>query len=241
MKNKQENKSKVISLPKDMLKVYENYKYTPYYMNIGSAKLKKYVYVGKGTPDEINKMLYKLTGNKKISNKERMEILKKNHIGIDCSGFIANILDARTMKKYNTHIWKMIKKSTINPIKLFKYKVRPSSTKLNAATLTSDINTIEINNIKNIKVGDLIKLNGGKHIAIISKIEYSKDKIHKIYYLQSTERVGVMEGWIKIKDETKSLDFQIWQKIKNAQYQPYSLYRRKINSNGIRRLKFNIK
>lgn len=241
MNNNQKTKTRVVSLPKDILRMYESYKYTPYFMNIGSAKLKKYVYVGKGSAEEIHSELRKLTNNKKVSNKERFEILKKNKIGIDCSGFIVNLLDVLIQKKYKTHIWKMIKKPTLSPIKLFKYSIRPKSTKLNAAVLTSDINTNKIEKVKDIKVGDLIKLNGGKHIAIISKIEYVNGNINKIYYLQSTEKIGVMEGWIKIKDPDKTLDFQSWQKIKGAQYQPYYLYRRKINSNGIRRLKFKIK
>ena len=241
MAKQQTNKIRKISLPKNALNVYENYKYTPYYINIGSAKFKKYVHVGKGTYEEINRELQKLTNNKKISQKERFEILRKNKIGIDCSGFIINILDVITEKKYGKHVWKLLKKPTVNPIKLFKYTIRPKTSKLNAAVLTSDINTKKIETVKNIKVGDLIKSNGGKHVAIIHRLEYIDGKVHKIYYLQSTEKIGVMEGWIKIKDENKSLDTQLWQKIKGAQYQPYYLYRRKINNNDIRRLNFMTK
>ena len=64
MNNNQKTKTRVVSLPKDILRMYESYKYTPYFMNIGSAKLKKYVYVGKGSAEEIHSELRKLTNNK---------------------------------------------------------------------------------------------------------------------------------------------------------------------------------
>ncbi len=237
---------KIKKLPIEVINTYKRFLNTPYYINKRSAKLKKPVYVGKGSPEEIDKLVNKLSGNnKKVSGKERFDILRKNSIGIDCSGFITYILDSRAEKKFNKHIWTIIKKRSINPIRMFAYKVKPTTSKMNAYTLTNNINTIKISTIKDSKPGDLIKINGGRHIAIISQVEYKRSKesgfkVSKIKYWHSTEGIGVCEGEITIKDENKGLDGQEWIKIPNAKYQTYSLYRKKINSNGIRRLKFKL-
>ncbi len=243
-------KSKVTSgnikkLPVEVINTYKRFLNTPYYINKHSAKLKKPVYVGKGSPEEIDKLVYRLSGNKKLSGKERFDILKKNNIGIDCSGFITYILDSRAEKKFNLHIWTIIKKRSINPMRMLAYKIKPTTSKMNAYTLTNNINTIKIAAVKDVQPGDLIKINGGRHIAIISQVEYKQNKklglkVSKIRYWHSTEGIGVCEGEIKIKDENKGLDEQEWIKIPNAKYQTYSLYRKKINSNGIRRLKFKL-
>ncbi|MHB8443235.1 MAG: hypothetical protein ACYDAS_02625 [Patescibacteria group bacterium] len=252
MNNKKDTikKSKITSgkikkLPIEVINTYKRFLNTPYYINKHSAKLKKPVYVGKGSPEEIEKLVYKLSGNKKISGKDRFDILKKHNIGIDCSGFITYILDSRVEKKFNTHIWTIIKKRSMNPMRMLAYKIKPTTSKMNAHTLTNNINTIKISTIKDVKPGDLIKINGGRHIAIISQVEYKQNKkselkVSKIKYWHSTEGIGVCEGEIKIKDENRGLGAQEWIKIPNAKYQTYSLYRKKINSNGIRRLKFEL-
>lgn len=225
-------------LPKEGEEVYNKFKNFPYYIHKSGARLQKYTVVGKGSPEAIEKHLQNIVKKRIDDPKERRQLMQDNKLGIDCSGFVSYILDAIVYKKTGNHIWKYIKKPTINPIKVLAHKTRPISSKLNAATLTSDLNTVKINNINDIKVGDLIRFNGGAHVAIINQVEYFNNRVKSIKYIHSTEGAGVSEGIINIKDDKKPLEMQEWKEVKGAKFQPLYLFKKKVNNNGIRRLKY---
>ena len=225
-------------LPKEAEEVYNKFKNFPYYIHKSGARLQKYTIVGKGYPEDIEKHLQYIVKRKIENPTEKRKLMEENKLGIDCSGFVSYILDAIVYKKTGNHIWKYIKKPTINPIKAISHKLRPISSKLNAATLTSDINTTRINNINEIQVGDLIRFNGGAHVAIINQVTYFNNRVKSIKYIHSTEGAGVSEGIINIKDDKKPLEIQEWKEVKGAKFQPLYLFKKKINNNGVRRLKY---
>jgi hypothetical protein len=232
------NDSKVKKLPKECFDLYQRYENTPYYINRSKNKFLSSVNLGKGSPDEIDKFIKDNNNNKLIKGKNRYKFLEEKKVGIDCSGFVTHILNIIALKKRDKNIWEIIVKRTKNPIKIFySHKIRPVSSKMNADTLTNEDNSISISKVKDIKPGDLIRMNGGKHVAIISQLNYNKGVLSKITYWQSTENIGVCESYIIVKNENKGLQDQEWQKIKGAEYQPIYLYKKKINSNGVRRLK----
>ncbi len=231
------DKIKVKKLPKECFDVFNSYKFTPYYINKSKSKFKSHLESGKASPKEINDYIYSKF-QKKITSKKRYDFLKKENIGIDCSGFVSYILNAYSQKKINKNIYDIIKKTTLNPFRYFiSYKFTPIKSKLNSETLTNNINTIKIDKINDIRPGDLIRMNGGAHIAIISEIEYKGKNVSKIKYWQSTEKKGVCESEIIIKNVKLPLKDQYWKDINGALYKPLYLFKKKINSNGIRRLK----
>ena len=231
------NNIKIKKLPKECFDIYDQYNNVPYYINKSKNKFLKDIKKGKASPKQIDQFI--LNNNKKLlKGKKKYDFLKTNKIGVDCSGFVSNILDPLSLKNKNVHIWEIVKSDTKNPLKKFySHKIRPMSSKMNADTLTNSLNSIEVNKVKDIKPGDLIRMNGGKHIAIVSEVHYNKNVISKIVYWQSTENIGVCQSEIIIKNQNKELKDQIWKKIKGSKYDTLYLYKKKINSNGVRRLK----
>ena len=232
------NDSKIQKLPKECFDLYQRYIDTPYYINKSKNKFLRSINLGKANPDDIDKFIKDNNNNKLLKGRYRYKFLEERKVGIDCSGFVTNILDIVAEKKRNTHIWNLVVKKSKNPIKiLYSHRVRPVISKMNVDTMTNEHNSIGIKKIKDIKPGDLIRMNGGQHVAIISIVHYNKSIVSKIVYWQSTENVGVCESEIIVKNQNKDLKDQEWKTIKGAKYQPLYLYKKKINSNGVRRLK----
>jgi hypothetical protein len=229
---------KIKKLPQECFDIYEQYNNVPYYINKSKNKFLKNINRGKASPKEIDLFILNKNNNKALKGKNKYNFLKENKVGIDCSGFVSYILEELALKNKDKHIWEIIHNTTKNPIKIFySHKIRPISSKMNADILTNDINSITIKKINDIKPGDLIRMNGGKHIAIISEVHYNKKNVSKIIYWQSTENIGACESEIIIKDPNKELKDQLWNKIKGSKYDTLSLYKKKINSNGVKRLK----
>ncbi len=232
------NDSKVKKLPKECFDLYQRYINTPYYINKSKNKFLSSINLGKANPDEIDQFIKDNNNNKLLKGEKRYKFLEERRVGIDCSGFVTNIMDIVAIKNKDKHIWELIVKKSKNPIKiLYSHRVRPITSKMNADTLTNDDNSIAIKKVKDIKPGDLIRMNGGQHVAIISELNYNKAVLSKIVYWQSTENVGVCTSEIIVKNQNKDLIDQDWKTIKGAKYQPLYLYKKKINSNGVRRLK----
>jgi hypothetical protein len=229
-------KKEVKTLPKETVDIYKRYLNTPYFINKSKNKFLKNLNTGKATVEELETFLKE--NQIEINSKERFDFLKKNNVGVDCSGFVSRILDSISLQRNGVHIWKIVKRKTINPVKvIYSHRVRPVNAKMNADTITNNENTNEVKSLKDVIPSDLIRMNGGKHIAIISETLRENGVLKKIKYWHSTEGVGVCEGDIIIKDENKPLQYQEWKKIKGAEYQPLDLYKKRINSNSIRRLK----
>lgn len=252
-----EEYSRIDKIPNIVDEIYLKYSSipVPYYntKNINFSerilrKLKSSAYKGKGSIDSIKAILndLKTRESEKLSDNE---ILYKHGIGIDCSGFISHLLDSYTRSKFSKHIWEFYTRKTLNPYFLIRMKINPIQAMLNANTLTSNENTISIKQVKDAKPLDLIRMSGGKHLAMIYKMYYKDNLLKMIEYIHSTEGVGVCNGFIKIKNENETVFKQDWLKsdwLKNkddesrARYEPSYLIKFKINLNGIRRPKFLI-
>lgn len=103
----------------------------PYFSNTRHLK-KGNVYVGKGTWSEI----------KSISSD--YNYLKKNGIGIDCSGLVCHLLN-------------------------FYFHTRLDVRKTSADMLTSPLLSQPISNLNEIQTGDLIRQKDGRHVVFIIK------------------------------------------------------------------------
>ena len=222
-----------VELPKPCLEVIDNYfnlkaaegKYVrcPYFRNPKSGKERwgLTAYSGKGSPKEIEEELrivekleykdFNILGEEEIR-----DIMKKRKLGIECSGFIARVLDAWTKEQYKKPIYSVIRFHRGFVTWLFS-KLRPY-THIDIQTLVNEVNSREISNIGEIMPGDLIRFNTNiDHAVIVTRVEVSdQGKVEKVHYAQSVledndAKEGVKRGIVEfIRPQTNNLLEQKW-------------------------------
>ncbi|MEJ2441375.1 MAG: hypothetical protein P8Y06_00410 [Patescibacteria group bacterium] len=216
----------------------------PYYQNI-IGKKRKTVYAGKGLPEKIEKETLRLfRKNNKNLNKYSPESLRlymtMADLGIDCSGFVMRIIESLLRERGLGELSKNIKPKNYNPLNVARHFLR-TETNLSADTLTNSKNCNTISNLNEILPGDLIRV-GKSHLAIITEVEKSKNKVKKIIYHHSTsdylDQHGVRKGVITINKPNMPLEKQKWEEYyqgKNWMLEDYSEAKKK--DRGIRRMK----
>lgn len=207
----------------------------PYWMN----KLKRGIlgpFGGKGNPEQIIKATKEAASNQNVdlyslSEEKIFDFMKKNRIGVDCSGFVFWMLDSLCQEKKGRGVSEYIFCSN-PPLK---------ASRANTATLL-DKKNVQAISLKDIKVGDLIRLNKGKHVAIV--LHLLKDpqtrKLLEIEYAHSSSRTkiqGVHSARIRITDSSLSLNEQEWLELdrKNKPYNKENFFSDK--QDGLYRLK----
>jgi phosphoribosylformylglycinamidine (FGAM) synthase PurS component len=175
-------------------------------------------YGGKGTPKQIKELIF-ITAQKehfslkKATVEEITEFLLHHGIGVDCSGFVYNVLDQYLKKEKHKSLDTLVLRYSgiagkLERFILQKNRVRRSS----AVTLTNELNTIKIKKVKDIKPGDMIRFTHsdwkGKHIGIIVAI--NEKLIVYAMSSQYTKTQGARFGKITIKDKNKGLEYQEW-------------------------------
>ncbi len=181
---------------------------------------------GKGTSNqlyqEIQSLFEKDPSIRKLSPKLMTQQLKVHGIGVDCSGYVYNLLNeytfAITGKRFDFSVRRysgII--GTIESKLLINNRVR----KISAKNLTSPLNTTTITSVGEMRVGDLIRLThkgySGKHVAIIVNI--TNDQIiytHSSDSRNITKAEGPHIAVIKIKSPNKGLGDQIWNEPTNT-------------------------
>ncbi len=206
--------------------------------------------VGKGTPDEIvveARIWEKLKGLdfNKMNKNEIREFLIQKGIGIDCSGFVTQVLDRLHREEMGRHIWSKLKIYQKGFFAWLRYFLRPVEN-LGANTITGDLNAYPIE-INDVKPGDVIRSKWKKanshHIQLITKVERDdNNNVTLIEYTHSTpyykEHNGVKVGQIKITDSKKPLQDQEWlEKDENGVNFSYEGFLVQVEDNGLRRLK----
>ncbi len=192
---------------------------TPYRRNeIGSFQKLAPEFQGKSSPEILTKTAKKLAKDQnfdlnKASVEEIRDFMRKNKLGIDCSGFAYRMLNFLVQK---------VKGKSLEAFGL------PHVGRTNVAKLTSDEFTNQVKNIGNIQAGDIIKIDA--HCIII--LEKTLQKITYVHSSGESNPDGVHLGKIKIIDPNKSLQDQTWlEKFKSMTYNEK-------NGDGIKRLKF---
>lgn len=122
---------------------------------------------------------------------------KRERIGIDCSGFVFHVLDKLIRLKYRG--CPVPNLSCVFPLGIKR---------TNADIFTSRKYCLPIKKISDCHLGDMIRIMGGKHVAII--LEVSSSYIVYAHSSQGTKIPGVHFGEIKIINENKSLGQQQW-------------------------------
>ena len=179
----------------------------PYWMNkLAAGKVIRRGFAnGKGSANEIkNELINRLN---KLSSDAGFELTPRNlrkfarreRIGIDCSGFVFRVLDELLHLGFgNTEIKNMDN--------IFDGGI----SKTNVKRLTSSQYSMEITDIRDFKVGDMIRLCGGRHAAIVIGVN-QKEILYAHSSWLSTKIQGVHTSTIQISKENKSLGEQKWE------------------------------
>jgi hypothetical protein len=202
-------------------------------------------FAGKGTPEEIKKAVIaeataKNFNLQQASSAQIHHFMLENGIGIDCSGFVYNVLDKYLLETLGKSLGKFVQiypgiKGKIEQRIFSHNRVR----KCSAKTLTSDLNTIKISAVKDIQPGDMIRFTlptwAGKHIGIITEV--IKDTIIYAHSGEKSKEGGPHFAEIKILDPQKDLGEQKWlEKHENgSSYKEHAFHPEKGDS--VRRLK----
>lgn len=227
-----------LSLSQPALEVIQSYLHLPIpnknvacpYFNNKKSRVRAglRVLVGKGSIDDITEELMLISLREKIdlaslTNEQIKKILVDHSIGIDCSGLIYYVLDAKLQAQKKGKLKKHLKFPYIkNPLRKLLTKLRPVES-TNVLTLAHEKNSTEVE-LKNIQPGDLIiMLKSGlnkdrDHVLIIHQVDYDANNQPKtIYYTHSlnwsTEgqyNHGVKQGRIEIADVNKNIKKQVW-------------------------------
>lgn len=211
----------------------------PYYKN-SSLKSDIAVFVGKGSPDEIVEEAYNFARVENINidsmnNVEIRDFLISHNLGIDCSGFVSNIL---AVEEKLDRVY--IEGSFLRRF-LAKRKMREN---ISVKVLTNEQNSYKIDNWREVKPYDLIITRKRKHVLLVSRVEKDEEeKIRYIYYWHATlyyeKGGGVREGKIEVVDLEADLKKQKWLEI-DERGRNYTLegFLDDDGSNGIYRLRF---
>lgn len=177
---------------------------------------------GKGTPEMIrnelvSKAQYHDFDLHNATTFEIFDFMRTHRIGVDCSGLVYHLLDAYVqallhkplssfLVRYNGNFGKIEKL-------LLSYK---RYRRINAKTLTSPLNTTEVYAVKNIEIGDLIRISRERdHVLLVTKINRDQDgTITNVQYIHSssvhTQKRGPHYGEIVVLEPEKGLESQNW-------------------------------
>lgn len=193
----------------------------PYFKNTKGIRAGLRVQLGKGSIDEITE---EVTTKAKIhsvklealSADDIREFMKKEGIGIDCSGFIAQIfftLDPNALKKIAARSffkspWRAII-SRLRPIENISVKV-----------LTSAQHSTKLKNWNEVKPGDIIRTRKGDHALLVTQTTRNDHSgLKEIHYAHSTgfyeSTNGVRNGKILIVYPQEALSDQEWTETDN--------------------------
>ncbi|MFZ5366439.1 MAG: hypothetical protein ACOZBZ_04110 [Patescibacteria group bacterium] len=206
----------------------------PYWMD----KIKKKIwgpYGGKGSPQELVRATLEVGAKKKINlakltSQQIRVFMKKNRIGLDCSGLAFKLLNTLDKEKGGNGL-----EDDIPGVK-GKFLLRA-----NVMMLTNDEVSLPIKKLRDLAVGDLIRLGEGKHLAVIVEIKRgSKGQIKEIVYAHSSPGTvpdGVHKARILIKDGNYGLEAQKWlERTKKGENYGQKFFKPE-KGDGIRRLR----
>jgi hypothetical protein len=197
------------------------------------------VLVGKGTPEEIveEAKIISIQYRANVFDKngvfnahvehpaehEQAECIRQflvdNNLGVDCSGFITNVLQKHF---YETKQIDLARKLFITPKKNFLRwiisRLRPVE-QINVKVYADNKNTEVINNLKALQPGDLIVIlktgpnKNHDHILLVEEIEGNIIKyVHaRAWSSEGKYGHGIAHGTISIANPEKNLLEQVWE------------------------------
>lgn len=173
--------------------------------------------VGKGRPEEIEAAAehYFKRFNTVIESGDSARLkasLRDYGIGIDCSGFAAWILNELTKQQTGKPVWKCLRFPSARSRAVSKF--RPIEN-ISAALLTGEHNAKKLENLYDIRPGDLIRALHGGHIIVVTEAGVDAQG-HAIYFKYAhsaagNEKVnGVNRGLVTLTHPEGQLADQAW-------------------------------
>jgi len=152
---------------------------------------------GKGSPQQIADLVHQIAAKEKISLKkikreELLLLMKRYHLGLDCSGLAYQLLD---------YYYRLLGKEGIY-YQLLGHTGRRGIYSINANALTSSPNSISIP-LTQTQTGDLLRTNNGRHVIFV--LSRQKDQINYVHSSYKTQTKGVHLGTINLKDPQKPI------------------------------------
>lgn len=191
---------------------------------------------GKGRPEEIELESARIAQGRDMdfhtsTPEEIIAFLYRNKIGVDCSGLAYQILDSFNQSGLGRSLDTYITPTPGgNPFNQKRFRT-------NADYLTNASNSRPVSSIAEIQAGDLIRLDGGRHVTVI--LELQENTLTYIHSTREyTQMSGVHFGQIKITDTSKSLELQDWQEITNDDQTLGKQYFHPSQGDGVFRLKW---
>lgn len=173
---------------------------TPYRINI--PPLEHPARQGKSSPQTLVKQTKEDAKRegfdlKKATAFEIRTFMKRNNLGIDCSGFAYRLLN---------HLVSEVKGKNLEDFGL------PHVGRTNVEKLTSEDFAVPIDELIEIKPGDLIRVGSSKKIShCLLVIEVKPDKVIYAHSNEDTTLYGVHQGQIKITNPYISIEKQDWE------------------------------
>lgn len=183
----------------------------PYFINMKKRRSLKPVWVGKGFPDEIEKVANEILEKNSLirlrSFYDAEDFIKLRSLGVDCSGLVSNVLDIHFKHCLGRSLFNMIGQPSL--IRKFIFLLRPR-TNISADLLTGKLNSQEVE-VSDILPGDMLRFGPG-HVGLIHWIDRSGRRLKKVGYIESHTKPkwGVQEGEIKILNKHLPLEYQKW-------------------------------
>ncbi len=198
----------------------------PYFANkIRNGKVILSGFVGgKGDYSEINRELNKaVSANQKIiiDKQDIVKLARRKRIGIDCSGFVFRLLSELIRLQYQNC-----------PVKSLEEVFSEGIFRTNADKLTLGNHVIKVKLFSRSKLGDLIRINNGRHVAVV--LEKKNNMITYIHSSKVTKESGVHTGTIMINNTNQTLE---WREITRDNINFGDKYFHLHDGDGIFRLK----
>lgn len=195
----------------------------PYYLS--KERFRYWESSGKGSPEVIYVETLKKAQQQGVdlahaSQGEIYKFMQRNRIGVECSGFVYHLLDAYVYAERGTSLSQYLHRfpGIIGAIEKRLLSAKRER-RINVRTLTSDINSREVENLQDIQIGDTIRMSGtvpGDHILIIVGLEHNEhDQLTRLTYAHSSGKDTIKRGphtaQILINDPNQPLKQQEWQ------------------------------
>jgi len=201
---------------------------------------------GKGSVEQIKVEAEKLFAlydlvPAEMTEFERYKFLRDKRVGIDCSGLVYNIYDQITKNLFNKPLSNYVVRfaGLIGQIDKLVFSFKRNR-RIASYHLTSDLNSFPVKNLKDIRIGDMIKMKSSDpeigHVAIIYNIDISQDEIIYAHSSFKTKTVGPHLGKIRVTNYDLPIDKQYWEEV-SAKGESISTNVSSKEGLGLRRLK----
>ncbi|MCA9392121.1 hypothetical protein KC614_02870 [candidate division WWE3 bacterium] len=205
---------------------------------------------GKGAPRMLKDEVLRVAESEgfdieKASEFEVYDFMRNQRIGIDCSGLVYHLLNEYLQGEKDVDLSEvLVRKEGVFGLLEKNILSFQRHRRVNAATLTSELNTVRVERATDIKVGDLIRMSIKKpadHVLLVVDVDKDKDaNANSFSYVHSssvnTKKRGPHLGKINVVDKEGGIEKQDWQE-RTKTGESYKIHFHPERGDGLRRLK----